>query len=105
MFESWDQVRDISAEWLLIYNEVRPHDAFWLTTSHVSGPAERWKFSIASVSLTGELTSGERKSKERWLKILSDFKHRQLTFPQLAVTDGQLSIWTALGELHSTEEV
>lgn len=27
VFESLDQVREISAEWLLTYNEVRPHDA------------------------------------------------------------------------------
>ena len=27
VFESLDQVREISADWLLTYNEVRPHDA------------------------------------------------------------------------------
>jgi putative transposase len=27
VFESLDQVREISAEWLLTYNEARPHDA------------------------------------------------------------------------------
>ena len=27
VFESLDQVRELSAEWLLTYNEVRPHDA------------------------------------------------------------------------------
>ncbi len=27
VFESLDQVREIGAEWLLTYNEVRPHDA------------------------------------------------------------------------------
>jgi putative transposase len=27
VWESLDQVREISAEWLLTYNEVRPHDA------------------------------------------------------------------------------
>lgn len=27
VFESLDQVREISAQWMQVYNEVRPHDA------------------------------------------------------------------------------
>ena len=46
--------------------------------------------------------SGERESKESWLKILRDLKHRGLTFPRLTVADGHLGIWAACGELHPT---
>ena len=46
--------------------------------------------------------SGERESKESWLKVLRDLKHRGLTLPRLTVADGHLGIWAALGELHPT---
>lgn len=46
--------------------------------------------------------SGERESKESWLKILRDLKHRGLTFPRLTVADGHLGIWAAVGEIHPT---
>lgn len=46
--------------------------------------------------------SGERESKESWLKILRDLKHRGLTFPRLTVADGHLGIWAAFGEIHPT---
>ena len=46
--------------------------------------------------------SGERESKESWLKLLRDLKHRGLTFPRLTVADGHLGIWAACGELHPT---
>ena len=48
--------------------------------------------------------SGERESKESWLKILRALKHRGLTFPRLTVADGHVGIWSALGELHPTGE-
>ena len=48
--------------------------------------------------------SGERESKESWLKILRDLKHRGLTFPRLTVADGHLGIWAAFGEIHPTGE-
>ena len=48
--------------------------------------------------------SGERESKESWLKVLRDLKHRGLTFPRLTVADGHLGIWAALGEIHPTGE-
>jgi transposase-like protein len=44
--------------------------------------------------------SGEWESKESWLKLLLDLKHRGLTFPRLAVADGHLGIWAAFGEMH-----
>lgn len=46
--------------------------------------------------------SGERESKESWLKLLRDLKHRGLTFPRLTVADGHLGIWAAFGEMHPT---
>lgn len=48
--------------------------------------------------------SGERESKESWLMILRNLKHRGLTFPQLTVADGHLGIWAAFGEIHPTGE-
>lgn len=48
--------------------------------------------------------SGERESKESWLKLLRDLKHRGLTFPRLTVADGHLGLWAALGEIHPTGE-
>jgi putative transposase len=48
--------------------------------------------------------SGERESKESWLTLLRDLKHRGLTFPRLTVADGHLGIWSALGEIHPTGE-
>jgi putative transposase len=44
--------------------------------------------------------SGERESKESWLKVLRDLKGRGLKLPRLSVADGHLGIWAALGELH-----
>jgi hypothetical protein len=57
VFESLDQVREISAEWLQSYNDERPHDALaGVQPATYRAQLNRWKFSIASVSLTGELT-------------------------------------------------
>jgi putative transposase len=44
--------------------------------------------------------SGERESKESWLKVLRDLKARGLKLPKVTVADGHLGIWAALGELH-----
>ena len=48
--------------------------------------------------------SGERESKESWLKVLRDLKARGLKLPRLTVADGHLGIWAALGELHPEGE-
>lgn len=48
--------------------------------------------------------SGERESKESWLKVLRDLKARGLKFPKLTVADGHLGIWAALGEIHPAGE-
>jgi putative transposase len=44
--------------------------------------------------------AGERESKESWLSVLRDLKAQGLKFPRLAVADGNLGIWAALGEIH-----
>jgi len=48
--------------------------------------------------------SGERESKESWLKVLRGLKARGLKLPKLTVADGHLGIWAALGELHPAGE-
>jgi transposase-like protein len=48
--------------------------------------------------------SGERESKDSWLKVLRSLRERGLTFPRLTVADGHLGIWAALGESHSAGE-
>jgi transposase-like protein len=48
--------------------------------------------------------SGERESKDSWLKVLRSLRERGLTFPRLTVADGHLGIWAALGEIHSAGE-
>lgn len=48
--------------------------------------------------------SGERESKESWLKVLRGLKARGLKLPKLTVADGHLGIWAALGELHPQGE-
>ena len=57
VFESLDQVREITAEWLRSYNEERPHAALaGLPPTLYRAQLEARKFSIGSVALTGELT-------------------------------------------------
>lgn len=48
--------------------------------------------------------SGERESKDSWLKVLRSLRERGLTFPRLTVADGHLGIWAALGESHPAGE-
>jgi putative transposase len=57
VFESLDQVREISAEWLQSYNEERPYDALaGLPPATYRSQLGSPKFSLDRVSLTGELT-------------------------------------------------
>jgi transposase-like protein len=48
--------------------------------------------------------SGERESKESWLKLLRDLTGRGLKLPRLTVADGHLGIWAAFGEIHPIGE-
>lgn len=60
---------------------------------------------IVGTLITGErivlaCDSGKRESKESWLTLLRDLKHRGLVFPRLTVADGRLGVWAALSEIH-----
>jgi len=44
--------------------------------------------------------SGYRESKESWLGVIRDLKSRGLKLPMLTIADGNLGIWSALGEIH-----
>lgn len=101
-YEAWTR-RDLS-ELQVVY--------WWADGLYVKAGIEDRKsalLTIVGALSTGEKVvlaceSGERESKESWLKVLRDLKHRGLTFPQLTVADGHLGIWAACGELHPTGE-
>jgi transposase-like protein len=46
------------------------------------------------------LKAGYRESKEAWGEILRDLKRRGMNCPRLVVGDGNLGIWSALGEVY-----
>lgn len=46
------------------------------------------------------LKAGYRESKEAWSDILRDLKRRGMSCPRLVVGDGNLGIWSALGEIY-----
>ena len=48
------------------------------------------------------LQSGERESKESWLRLLRGLVARGLALPTAFIADGHLGIWSALGEIHPT---
>ncbi len=85
---------------------------WWVDGLYVKAGIEDRKSALLTIMgalTTGEkivlaCESGERESKESWLKLLRDLKHRGLTFPRLTVADGHLGIWAALGEIHPTGE-
>ena len=101
-YEAW-KTRDLSAR-DIVYG--------WADGVYVTAGIEdrkRARLTIVGARATGEKVvlaceRGERASKERWLKLLRDLKHRGLTFPRLTVTDGHLGLWAALGEIHPTGE-
>lgn len=101
-YETWAK-RDLS-ELQIVY--------WWADGLYVKAGIEDRKralLTIVGALRTGEkivlaCESGERESKESWLKILRDLKHRGLTFPRLTVADGHLGIWAAVGEIHPAGE-
>jgi putative transposase len=101
-YEAWKQ-RDLSGLEVVYW---------WADGLYVKAGIEDRKsalLTIVGALTTGEkivlaCESGERESKESWLKLLRDLKHRGLTFPQLTVADGHLGIWAAIGEIHPTGE-
>ena len=46
------------------------------------------------------LEDGYRESKESWLELLRDLRRRGMSAPNLAVGDGALGFWAALGEVY-----
>jgi len=101
-YEAW-KTRDLSALEVVYW---------WADGLYVKAGIEDRKSAL--LTIVGALTngdkvvlaceSGERESKESWLKILRDLKARGLKFPRLTVADGHLGIWAAFGEIHPTGE-
>ena len=85
---------------------------WWADGIYVKAGIEDHKSALLTIIgtlITGERVvlaceSGKRESKESWLPLLRDLKHRGLTFPCLTVADGRLGLWAALDELHPTGE-
>lgn len=50
------------------------------------------------------LKAGYRESKEAWAEILRDLRRRGMNGPRLVVGDGNLGIWSALGEVYPQAE-
>jgi len=101
-YEAWKK-RDLS-DLEVVY--------WWADGLYVKAGIEDRKsalLTIVGALTTGEkivlaCESGERESKESWLKLLRDLKQRGLTLPRLTVADGHLGIWAACGEIHPTGE-
>ena len=76
VFESLDQVREISMEWLQSYNEERPHDALaGVPPATYRANLEARSSPNRSVSLTGELTVWLEDCRATLpVKILLEFK-------------------------------
>ena len=116
---SASSILKLKAKWELEYDAWKKQDLsdleavyFWADGIYVKAGIEDRKSAllviIAALS-NGEkrivcCESGERESKESWLKILRDLKARGLKFPKLSVADGGLGLWSALGEIHPTGE-
>lgn len=85
---------------------------WWADGLYVKAGIEDHKtalLTIVGTLMTGErivlaCDSGKRESKESWLKLLRDLKHRGLMFPRLTVADGRLGLWAALDEIHPNGE-
>lgn len=81
---------------------------WWADGVYVKAGIENDKsalLTIVGTLMTGErillaCDSGKRESKESWLTLLRDLKHRGLTFPRLTVADERLGLWAALDEIH-----
>ncbi len=114
---SASSIQRLKAKWELEFDAWKKQDLssleavyFWADGIYVKAGIEDRKSAllviIAALS-NGEkhivaCESGERESKESWLKILRDLKARGLKFPKLSVADGALGLWSALGEIHPT---
>jgi hypothetical protein len=56
LFEPLEQVREFNRKWLQSHNKKRTHEALAGIPPPCIGAIFSWKFSIATVSLTGKLT-------------------------------------------------
>lgn len=116
---SASSIQRLKAKWELEYDAWKKQDLSglevvycWADGLYVKAGIEDRK--AALLVIIGALTdgskvllaceSGERESKESWLKILRDLKARGLKLPRLTVADGHLGIWAALGETHPDGE-
>jgi putative transposase len=112
---SASSMQRLKGKWKVEYDEWRQSDLsdlkvvyWWADGLYVkAGIADR---KAALLVIIGALSngdkvllaceSGQRESKESWLRVLRDLRARGLQFPRLTVADGHLGIWAALGELH-----
>jgi transposase-like protein len=105
----------LKAKWELEFDEWKKKDLtgleivyWWADGLYVKAGIEDRKaalLTIVAAQKNGDkvllaMESGERESKESWLKVLRDLKARGLRFPKATVADGALGIWAALGEIH-----
>jgi len=112
---SASSIQRLKARFELEYKEWKEQDLsslevvyWWADGLYVKAGIEDRKEAllvIVGALATGEKVllaceSGQRESKESWLKVLRDLKARGLRLPRLTVADGHLGIWAALGELH-----
>lgn len=114
---SASSIQRLKAKWELEFDAWKKQDLssletvyFWADGIYVKAGIEDRKSAllviIAALSNGDKQVvvceSGERESKESWLKILRDLKARGLKLPKLSVADGALGLWSALGEIHPT---
>ena len=112
---SASSIQRLKTKWEVEYDGWRRSDLknlevvyFWADGIYVKAGIEDRKSAllvIIGALSNGDKTliaceSGERESKESWLKIMRDLKSRGLNFPKLTVADGALGLWSALGEIH-----
>lgn len=112
---SASSIERLRAKWKLEYAEWQSKDLShldvvyaWADGLYVKAGIEDRKTAllVIVVALTNGdkillgLASGERESKESWLRLLRGLVARGLKLPTAFVADGHLGIWSALGEIH-----
>ena len=112
---SSSSIQRLKAKWELEFDEWKKKDLshleivyWWADGLYVKAGIEDRKTAllvIVAALSTGDkiflaMESGERESKESWLKVLRNLKSRGLKFPRVTIADGALGIWSALGEIH-----
>jgi putative transposase len=79
----------------------------WVDGVYVKAGFEKEKAAVLAVlaalsdgtKVIVALKAGYRESKEGWSELLRDLKKRGMNSPKLVVGDGNLGIWSALGEI------